>query len=114
MITHDERIDLANKLFDECLHIMNTKGLSYASEADATKNFKDVAEAAGFTKYQAWLAYFIKHVQSVSNAIKRDPEKPTVADGEPLRERVKDIINYGALLLLMQEEDEMRGWKEKV
>lgn len=104
-MNHTERLKFAEGIFEQCLDIMRTKGLSYASQADASENFKRIAEATGMTKYQVWAVYFGKHVLSLNNAVKRNPELPAVADGEPIAGRVADIINYAVLLAMMVEDD---------
>lgn len=106
-MNHEERLKFAEGIFDQCLDIMRTKGLSYASEGDASENFKRIAEATGQTKYQVWAVYFGKHVLSLNNAVKRNPDLPAVADGEPIAGRVADIINYAVLLAMMVQDDEV-------
>ena len=129
-MNHTERLKFAEGIFEQCLDIMRTKGLSYASQGDAAENFKRIAEATGMTKYQVWAVYFGKHVLSLNNAVKRNPELPAVADGEPIAGRVADIINYAVLLAMMVEDDEgeseveikplltekayIEGWEPKV
>ena len=105
-MNHTERMEFAEGIFEQCLDIMRTKGLSYASNADASENFKRIADATGMTKYQVWAVYFNKHVLSLNNAVKRNPDLPAVSDGEPIAGRVADIINYAVLLAMMVEDDE--------
>ena len=89
---------------DGCLNIMRTKGLSYANEQDCLANFKNAAKEAGTTPEQAMIIYIIKPIQSIRNVIIRNPDNPTVADGEAIRGRVMDIINYIVLMLLRAKE----------
>ena len=105
-MNHTERLAFTEGIFEQCLDIMRTKGLSYASNADASENFKRIADATGMTKYQVWAVYFNKHVLSLNNAVKRNPDLPSVADGEQIAGRVADIINYAVLLAMMVEDDE--------
>ena len=92
------------EVFSGCLDIMRTKGLSYANEQDCLANFKNAAKEAGTTPEQAMIIYIIKPIQSIRNVIIRNPDNPTVADGEAIRGRVMDIINYIVLMLLRAKE----------
>ena len=96
--------ELISKLFTESKELLLTKGKDYADDNDSLANFKLNARLLGLSKYQVWSIYFMKHVESVLNAIKRSPEFPQVKS-EPIENRIKDIINYAALLYCMLEED---------
>jgi hypothetical protein len=100
----DEFNSLVKKTFKDCEDILLKKGKDYAGNFDRYANFKKNAERVGLTKYQIWAVYFNKHVDSVLNAIKEDPNSPK-SYSEPLSERVKDIINYALLFYGMIEED---------
>lgn len=99
------RQKLIDELFEQCRKILHSKGTDYSGEEDSLSNFKKNAERLGLSKYQIWLVYFNKHIDSVQNSIKRNPDKPQV-ESEPLEDRIKDIINYAALLYCMIKEDE--------
>lgn len=99
-----ERQETIQELFDNCLFILEKKGADYSSQADALDNFKKGAEALGLTKYEIWAVYWKKHVDSVLNSIKRNSANPQT-ESEPLEERIKDIINYSALLYCLLKED---------
>jgi len=90
--------------FDECMDILASKGADYSGEEDGLANFKRNAERLGLSKYQVWLVYFMKHIDSISNSIKGTPNDPQV-ESEPLSERCKDGVNYLALLHCMLLED---------
>src|SRR5438094_1418044 len=96
--------NLVNKLFQECLEIQNKKGPDYAGTTNALSNFKRNAEQLGLTKYQVWAIYFNKHIDAIMMSIKRCPSQPQV-ESEPLTERIRDAINYLALLLCLLEEE---------
>lgn len=104
--THEERMAFADTVFARCKEIMDTKGRSYGGDVDATSNFKQIAEQTGQSKYHVLMVYMTKHMIAVNKAINRNPDCPQMVDGEPMSERVADIINYLVLLLLMQREDE--------
>ena len=48
--------------------------------------------------------YFNKHIDAIMMSIKRCPSQPQV-ESEPLTERIRDAINYLALLLCLLEEE---------
>jgi hypothetical protein len=94
-------IETRNELFvgllKECSDILNSKGLDYAGDEDANRNFKAVGQALGLTPFQTWAVYFNKHVDAVNNAIKSNPENPK-RRAESVEESLKDIINYAGIL----------------
>ncbi len=86
------------------LDIRIKKGKAYAGTGDVFANFKRNAERVGVSKYQIWLVYFNKHIDSITNAIKQQPENP-VDESEGLAGRIDDAKNYLDLLAGMLEED---------
>lgn len=109
IITPELREKLVAELFDECTAVLSAKGKSYAGRQDMNANFKRIAEICGTSKYQVWQVYFNKHVESINNAIRREPGCPTSCDGESIRGRVIDLINYAVILETMQIEDADEG-----
>lgn len=90
------------ELFQACRNILNEKGPDYSGFTDRLKNFKEVARDAGITPVQALWTYFIKHVQATNKFVKGE-----TLTGEPVSEKIKDMINYLVLLsALIQEEGE--------
>lgn len=105
-MTSAERKASTDSILNECMAVMRTKEVDYASKEDTMANFKRNAERAGLTKYQVWLIYFGKHVDSISNAVKYHPENPaTETKSEPLRSRIVDAINYLTILQNLMDED---------
>lgn len=98
------RQKLITELLKEVLSVTDAKGQAYASNKDSLSNFKEVASRTGLTKYQVWEVYFQKHIISVENAIKQDPNKP-VEKTESLHGRLIDIIAYCGILEAMTIED---------
>ena len=103
-MTLQDRTAHIERLFADCHGILAKKGADYSGKADALSNFKRNAERLGLTKYQVWSVYTAKHFDSIMNAIKASPEYPQV-ESEPIEERIKDLINYGAILACMIIED---------
>lgn len=104
-MTIEERQKIAERVFQKCLETLEKKGADYSSKEDSLSNFKRNAERLGLTKYQIWLIYFMKHIDSVCNAVKNNPENPQV-ESEPLESRIVDIINYALILQALLEENE--------
>lgn len=100
--TRNERI---KKLFDECYALANDKGKAYSGEDDCLSNFKRNAEKLNLSKYQVWAIYAEKHLDTIINSIKFNPDKP-VDETEGLRGRIIDAINYLAILESLLAEDE--------
>jgi len=84
--------------------ILFSKSKSYANGVDVLSNFKKNAEACGLTKFQVWLIYFHKHIDSILNAVKNSPQNP-VDESEGLEGRIIDARNYLLLLLCLLHED---------
>ena len=100
-----DRQSIALARFKECEEVLLKKGKDYSGVEDALANFKENAERLGLTKYQVWAIYFNKHVDSILNSIKANPESPQV-ESEPLEERITDVINYAVILEALLREDE--------
>ena len=100
----EERQKIAEDLFKKCKEILLKKGKDYSSQEDCLSNFKRNAERLGLTKYQVWLVYFMKHIDSICNSIKYSPEYPQV-ESEPLEGRIIDVINYAVILASLLKED---------
>lgn len=102
--------ELRKAIFDDIdrkgQELILCKGMDYAGEQDVLANFKVNAERLGLTKYQVWSVYFMKHIDSILNAIKRDAGNPKVSS-EPLEGRVLDARNYLGLLACMLHEDKI-------
>jgi hypothetical protein len=103
ILSIDDRSKLAKEIFQKCLELLDRKGRSYSGSEDVNLNFKENARRLGMTKFQVWAVYANKHVDSINNAIKSNPELP-VDHSESLEGRVIDMINYGICLLALLEE----------
>lgn len=89
--------EIIEDLFSECLETMNSKGAAYAGTADILANFRRNAKRLGLAPAQVWLVYYAKHVDTIVNAIKANPENP-VDKTEGLKGRIVDCIVYLWLL----------------
>lgn len=104
-MTNEARLEIIKSLFAECEQVFTIKGDAYADKnGDALSNFKRNAIALGLSPYQIWAIYFNKHVDSILNAIKDNPNRP-IDKSEGLRSRITDIINYAGLLECLLEEN---------
>lgn len=93
-----ERNELIKQFIErKCLPVLENKGADYSGLLDGNKNFKETAELLKLSKYQVWAVYFKKQVDGLLNAIKSHPNAPQT-NGEPLQERIIDIINYAGIL----------------
>lgn len=84
---------LQEKILKECQEIMDQKGLAYSGKDDKLGNFKRGASLSGSTMEKVWFVYFTKHFDSLASFIRNE-----YLDSEPIKGRIKDMINY--LLLL--------------
>jgi len=92
------------ELLEEAEKIENAKWPAYTLwENDRLLNFKLSADRAGITKEQAWLIYFLKHIDAITSYMK-DKE---IHQAEPILSRFADAINYLKLwYALINENDE--------
>jgi len=94
-------------LFSDCIKILDTKGEDYTGGEkvrDRLLNFREAAKESGTSMLQAWFVYFFKHYKSVVKYIRTGK-----VESEPIRERIKDLINYLYLLTLIIDELEGKG-----
>lgn len=91
--------DSVVRFFASCLSVFATKGADYARKEDRLANFREAASAAGITMQQAWSVYAVKHFQALARHA-RDGR----VESEPIEERCKDLANYAALYLLINED----------
>ena len=115
-MTNDEKIRLFDELFGLVIEESNNKGKDYASREDCLANFKRQAQNLGMTPFQIWAVYFNKHIDSLNNAIKQDPQIPS-CHSEPISSRIVDSIAYLGLLHCLLEdfykEEKMRLEKDR-
>jgi len=105
-MTNQRRLEILQDRFAECEKIFQEKGESYAGtkDADALSNFKIIAELLNITPYQVQMVYFLKHVLSLINAVKANPNNP-VDKSEGNEGRVTDIVNYAVLFECLTKEE---------
>ena len=80
--------------------ILSHKGNEYSDKEDRLLNFREVAEFLGRTPAEVALAYLMKHIQSISHAVRTEYNWcwQTEQGHEGLKQRIADARNY--LLLL--------------
>jgi len=94
-------------LLNDCIKILDVKGNDYtvgAGDKDRLFNFRSAAQQIGGSMLQVWYVYFYKHLTSVQRYVKDGK-----VESEPIRERIKDLINYLYLLTLIIDELEGKG-----
>ena len=102
------RSELIEKLHQESVSIQKSKGKAYAGDGDTLANFKRNAINLGLSKYQVWAVYFNKHIDSINNAVKANPQFP-VDQSEGLEGRIMDAKNYLDILYCLITEDVRKG-----
>ena len=81
-------------LFAECMQINHAKRHDYALDADHFSNFKESAAMAGITVEQAFLQLLGTKMSRLKNLLVTDK----TPKNEGVRDTLKDLINYAALL----------------
>jgi hypothetical protein len=108
-VTQPEYDRVTGELMALASKIETDKRPGYTSgSADVLANFKRVAVRAGITPEQAWLVYFLKHIDAVTS-IMAQPDLP-VSEAPP--GRFADAINYlklGYALLEERQRDTFTG-----
>lgn len=91
--------ETSDELYEMVIETLLRKGVEYQKDNNVFSNFEENAKDLGLSKYQIWNIYFNKHIKSISNAIKTNPEDPTAKEmPEKLQGRIVDAVAY--LLLL--------------
>ncbi len=90
------------EVLPDCFKIMDSKGVCYSGLDDKLGNFKRCGKLAGVSTEQAWLIYFMKHVDAISAYCRGE-----YSDCETIHGRIKDVINYAFLLYGIVREKEL-------
>ena len=91
--------EISDELYEMVIETLLRKGVEYQKDNNVFSNFEENAKDLDLSKYQIWNIYFNKHIKSISNAIKTNPEDPTAKEmPEKLQGRIVDAVAY--LLLL--------------
>jgi len=105
-MTNEQRIPYVREQLEKIVQVLEVKGRDYGASHDVHINFRTVADLLGQSKYQVLAVYLLKHVQSVTNAITKQPLKPQTG-AEPIEGRLIDIINYCLIMMCMLKEDDI-------
>lgn len=99
--------NLSDEMFELVILTLTAKGQEYQKNDNVLSNFEENAKDLGLTKYQIWNIYFNKHIKSITNAIKKNPDEPDQKYmPERLQSRIVDAIAYLLLLNAMINEKE--------
>ena len=100
-MTHHDFDELLQKMVNEEIDIMCTKGKDYTrNSSDKLINFKRASEDIGIKPEQVIYIYMKKHWDALITYIKTGK-----LSGEPIESKILDIRNYLALLRALIEED---------
>jgi len=92
---------LVEKVLDDCVGIMRSKGDVYAGkDQDKFANFNRLAAKLGLNRVKIWMVYFQKHMDAIESFLRGE-----YGDPEPIEGRIKDAINYLLILYGMIQED---------
>lgn len=91
--TRDQLRSLIGLTFDHVTALNDTKGREYASDADATANFKARASQLDIDPLKVWGIFFGKHIDAINAFIRTGHTL-----SEPIDGRIDDAILYLILL----------------
>ena len=92
------------KLLDECDEITQSKGQDYTKgQEDCLANFYE-GTTLGIEPLQVCAMFMKKHSDAIANYIRTGGQ----SESEPIRERIKDNINYLLFLNALIEDDASR------
>lgn len=103
-----ERFDiLRDEFLEKEAQILYAKQDQYSSGNDALQNFREVAAFMGLKPSEVVLAYLMKHVQSISLAVRTRQYAWdwNTKEGEGLKQRIVDARNYLLFLAASLEEE---------
>jgi hypothetical protein len=90
-VTTDQYDAVVDELMQLARSIETDKRPGYTvGSVDVLANFKRVAERAGISVEQAWLVYFLKHIDAITTIM----AKPDLPVSEAPPGRFADAINY--------------------
>lgn len=99
-MTNDEDFD---ELLNRCFETLKTKSTDYAEQGDRLAEFRATSGEMGITMRQTLGVYMNKHLRSVKRWVKGEELK-----GEPIEEKLLDIIVYCLLGYKMVKEERRR------
>lgn len=91
--------ELTDALLDQAEEVMDRKSKDYANGPDVLRNFRTREKELGIPMRQVWGVFFAKHADALLRWA-----KDGYVDGEPLRERLVDTINYCLFALAIEED----------
>lgn len=101
-MTGDKDFD---ELLDKCFKILKTKSVDYAEANDRLAEIRNTAEMTGTTMRTVLGIYMNKHLRSLYKWVRGDELK-----GEPISEKLLDIIVYALLFYkLLKEEEQIKA-----
>jgi hypothetical protein len=95
--------NLVTEVQQACSELRDTKGMEYAGDDDALRNFKRTSEDCGIEPRHVWYVFAQKHWSSIRHFVRSGK-----VASEPIEGRINDLINYLYLLRGMVEESESR------
>ena len=110
-----ERFDmLRDEFLEKETKTLYWKQGKYSLGDDALQNFREVAAFMGLKPSEVVLTYLMKHVQSISLAVRTGQYiwDWSTKEGEGLKQRIVDVRNY-LLLLAASLEEEVEANREK-
>ena len=98
---------LAKEFLEQEEKLLNWKAGEYANNVDRLKNFRQVAEWLGQRPAEVALCYLMKHMQSISLAVRAGKRNWVwqTDEGEGLKQRIADARNYLLLLAACLDEE---------
>lgn len=95
-ITGDKDYDL---ILNECIKIIKTKGNDYSGDEDRLAEFRRSSKFNNISIKQVFGVHIFKHLTTLEKWIKNERLK-----GEPIEEKLKDIIVYCLMAYKIEKE----------
>jgi hypothetical protein len=107
MITPEQFENLRDEFLVHEAKILDWKRGEYSPNEDRLQNFRQVAEFAGMKMSEVALIWLMKHIQSITLAVRYGKYSWTwtTEGGEGLKQRIADARNYLLLLAACLEEE---------
>ena len=80
-------------------HTRVTKGIDYSGTEDVNSNFKRAAKKYNISPEKVLMIYVDKHLDAITTYVNKGHLK-----GEPIDEKIDDVINYMGILLSLTKE----------
>jgi len=87
-----------DKLVEQELLLIESKGIEYSGEGDRFRNFKRIGNELDISPEKICFVYLRKHIDGILDYLNKLDSGEEIVQSEPIIGRIQDARNYLALL----------------